>query len=84
MQRTTRALKTVQKLGVEQWTLHTLNKRHIGDVEEVYVTNFSTFKLMAGHYSRGFSCTTDLATVNVCVAQMHVFALSTTMYTVVR
>ncbi len=28
-------LKTVQKLSVEQWTRHTLNKRHIGDLEEV-------------------------------------------------
>ncbi len=25
----------VQKLSVERWTLHALNKRHIGDVEEV-------------------------------------------------
>lgn len=29
------ALQTVQKLGVERWTLHSLNERHIGDVAEV-------------------------------------------------
>ncbi len=35
MQCTARALKTVQKLSAEQWTLHTLNKRRTGDVEEI-------------------------------------------------
>ncbi len=35
MQCTTHALKTVKKLSVERRTLHTLNKRHIGDMEEV-------------------------------------------------
>ncbi len=35
MQCTTCILKTVQKLSVERWTRHTLNKRHIGDVAEV-------------------------------------------------
>ncbi len=35
MQCTTRTLKTVQKLSVERWTRHTLNKCHIGDVKEV-------------------------------------------------
>ncbi len=34
MQCTTCALKRVQKLSMEQWTLHTLNRRHIGDVAE--------------------------------------------------
>ncbi len=34
MECTTHALQTVQKLFVEQRTLHTLNERHIGDVAE--------------------------------------------------
>lgn len=34
-QRTIRALKTVQRLSAEGWTLRTPNRRHIGDVEEV-------------------------------------------------
>lgn len=32
---TIHTLKTVQKLSVEWWTFHTLNKRHIGAVAEV-------------------------------------------------
>ncbi len=35
MQCTTHALKTVQKLNLEQETFYSLNKRHIGDEEEV-------------------------------------------------
>lgn len=31
MQFTISTLKTVQKLSLEQWTLHTLDKRHFGD-----------------------------------------------------
>lgn len=31
------ALKTVEKLSVERWTLHTPKERHIGDVAEVAV-----------------------------------------------
>ncbi len=34
-----------------------------------YVTNFPTFEMVAGHYSRGFSHTSVLATVNVTTLQ---------------
>ncbi len=51
-----------------------------------YVTNFSTFEMESGHYSRGFSHTTDLVTVNVATlyrCKLYVF-LHKAPLTVVR
>ncbi len=76
---------SVQKLSVKRWT-HPKQTPYWWR-RGSYITNFSTFKMVAGHYSRGFSCTTDMATECCHVTQMqvtHVFALSTTMCTVVR
>lgn len=34
MQCATGALRAVHKLSLERWTLHKLNQRHTGDIEE--------------------------------------------------
>ncbi len=62
------ALKTVQKLSVERWTLHTLNECHIGDVAEA-TSQTLTFKMAAGDNS-------DLVAVHVATlyrCKLHMF-----------
>lgn len=43
-----RVLKTVQKLSVESFTLHTLNKRYIGDTDKATSQAFQLLKRPQG------------------------------------
>ncbi|OOO00337.1 MAG: hypothetical protein ATN35_07620 [Epulopiscium sp. Nele67-Bin004] len=51
------AYRTIQKLSVEQWTLHTHNERHIGDVAEAMSQNSQLSKWRQGITAKGFLAT---------------------------
>ncbi len=73
-------------LSVEQWTLHNLNKRHISDIAK-FVSQPLNFRNGGRELQlRIFSCH-QLGSECRWIVQMqviHVFALSTTMYTAIK